>query len=476
MSRPRLFIFLLCFSLGLIAGELWRLPMIALFAGAACAIASLSGSKTRWVSVILLGSVLGIWRMQQTLVIAPNDISRYVVQTVTLEGDVVLPPSTSGTVQRFEMTNVAIGSEFMVGKVIISVPAIPIIPTASRVSINCALTELTPQSKLRQWSHGIHARCSTRYVEIAQRHLSSPRATLGRWQDKMLSYVRRHYNEPQASLLNGILIGNTDGMPERLDAAFQATGTTHIVALSGFNVTIIMAIVVAWLVKVVGRRWAWIPALLLLIAFVVMSGASASVVRAAIMAIIVQLGLFIGRPVSIGRLLAYTALAMAWANPLVVFHDLGFQLSFLATIGLVVLARPMGTIFPWMPKKLGWRENLATTLSAITMTQPLLLWRFGRLSTVAPLVNILVVPLIPLAMAIGSVSLLGMWLPWLAAVVVPVSDALLRLIIFFITTGASLPSAMVMLSPLANAVCGLVFVTITIFLLTRRNAQETHPA
>ena len=441
--------------------------MMALAAAVASAIALLSGHRTRWISIILLGAVLGVWRMQSSTAVAPNDISRYIGQTATIVGEVVLPSTMNGTAQKFELTEARIGSSRVIGKIVVSVPAIPTIHTGVGVRLTCPLTELTPISHQRQWSHGIHARCNTLTVNIVDSHVVSWRATLGRWQEKMLTYVRQGYNEPQASLLNGILIGNTDGMPDRLQNSFLATGTTHIVALSGFNVTIIMAIVVHWLITFIGRRWAWIPALILLIAFVVMSGASASVVRAAIMAVIVQTGLFIGRPIQIGRLLAYTVLIMAWVNPLVVFHDLGFQLSFLATVGLVALDQPVASLLPWVSEKLGLRENLATTLSAIIMTEPLLLWRFGRLSLVAPVVNLLVVPLIPLSMALGSVSLLGMWIPWLVPVTVPVSDALLRLIVFFITTGASLPSALVYLPAIALAVLGLSFVALTIFLLTR---------
>jgi len=475
MSRPRLVIFLFCFCLGLIAGELWHVPMMPLAVATASGIACLSGQRSRWASVILLGIVFGIWRMQGTLTVAPYDLSRYVGQTIEVQGDVVLPSTVKGMTQKVEIVTVTNGTRMLIGKLLVTVPSIPVIPAGVRIRVNCVITELTPQSQRRQWSHGTHARCNTRSVKIIDHHIHTWRATLGRWQEQLLTYVRHNYNEPQASLLNGILIGNTDGMPERLNAAFQATGTTHIVALSGFNVTIIMAIVVGWLVKVIGRRWAWLPALLLLITFVVMSGASASVVRAAIMAVIVQTGLFIGRPLSMHRLLIYTVIAMAWVNPLIVFHDLGFQLSFLATIGLVALAEPMAKSLSAVSEKFGLRENLATTLSAITMTEPLLLWRFGRLSLVAPVVNIFVVPLIPLAMAVGSVSLLGMWLPWIAPLVVPASDALLRLIIFLITLGASLPQSMIQLAPIITSFCGMLFIILIIELL-RRHAPETHSA
>ncbi len=496
MSRPLLFVFLFAFCLGIAAGEVWVVPMWAAapleapiswlsrdFSEQLAIVVPLTGlaaviflgfRRVRWLGIVLIGLSLGIIRVQAQLRVEPNDISRYVGQTFTVSGVVVLPSTISGTAQKFELTNVAMKSQTFTGKLIVSVPAIPVVHSGSRVQVTCAITELTVISQKRLWSQGIHARCATQYVKTIG-EVKSWRAKLGRWQEKILTYVRHNYNEPQASLLNGILIGNTDGMPQRLNAAFQATGTTHIVALSGFNVTIIMAIVVGWLIKIVGRRWAWIPALVLLIGFVVMSGASASVVRAAVMAVIVQIGLFIGRPISIGRLLAYTLLLMAWVNPLVIWHDLGCQLSFLATVGLVALSKPMQGKISWVTEKFGLRESLATTLSAIVMTEPLLLWRFGRISLVAPLVNVVVVPMIPLAMAIGSVTILGMWIPGVAVFTIPISDALLRLIIWCISFGASLPQAMIHLAPYVTAVCGALFVVCTIWLL-QRNVQENYSA
>ncbi len=466
MSRPLLFIFLIAFGIGIATGEVLVIPMIALATAAASAIACLSFRKTVLVGIAVLGIALGAWRTQVSLQAPANDISRFLNQTITLTGDVVLPSTISGTAQKFELTDLTTTHQQFTGKLLVSVPAIPEILPGSRVRVSCAITELTAISQRRQWSHGIHARCATLDVKIIG-SVTSWRATLGKWQEQLLSYVRHNFNEPQASLLNGILIGNTDGMPDYLNQDFQITGTTHIVALSGFNVTIIMALVVNWLIRIVGRRWAWIPALVLLIAFVIMSGASASVMRAAIMAIIVQMGLFIGRPISIGRLLGYTILLMAWVNPLVVFHDLGCQLSFLATVGLVTLSKPLQRAMPWVSEKVGLRENLATTLSAIIMTEPLLLWRFGRISLVAPLVNLFVVPLIPLSMGVGSLFLLGMWVPLWAALTVPVNDALLRLIVWFITFGASLPQSLVYVAPYVAVIGGISFVWCALWLQKR---------
>jgi competence protein ComEC len=175
------------------------------------------------------------------------------------------------------------------------------------------------------------------------------------------------------------------------------------------------------------------------------------------------------------RLLAYTAIIMLWHNPLLLWHDLGFQLSFLATIGLVGLSEPLTKKLTVVPDVLGMRVNLATTLGAILMTEPLLLWRFGRLSLVAPFVNISVLPLIPMAMGIGSLSLLGLiWAP-IGAVFVPMTDALLRVVLGLISFGASLPQAMIYLPYIGTTLISCLCCVI-IWHLLHHHETETFPA
>jgi competence protein ComEC len=288
MSRLHLFCIVASGILGLAVGQDFVVPGWSLAATASLAIVCSANSRCRIIALMVLCCVFGMWRMMSVKSIQAHDISRFAGSEVTLRGVIVQPSTVDGTAQRVVLTELVIRDQQQVGAILVSLPAIPVVPTSARIALTCTVNTLTSTSVQRQWSHGIHARCATLRFRIVEQSVTSWRAVLGRWQERVLMYVRRNYNEPQASLLNGILIGNTDGMPDRLNHAFQATGTTHIVALSGFNVTIIMAIVVGWMVRIVGRRWAWIPALGLLIAFVVTSGASASVVRAAVISLMYQ--------------------------------------------------------------------------------------------------------------------------------------------------------------------------------------------
>jgi competence protein ComEC len=207
--------------------------------------------------------------------------------------------------------------------------------------------------------------------------------------------------EPQASLLAGILYGAKRGIPSNIMENFNKTGLTHIVVISGYNITIIASLLLllfGWL----PRRWSFIAALLGILLFTIFVGAGASVIRAAIMGSIGLLAFQVGRKNNIFAALLLAAIIMLLWNPLILRFDIGFQLSFLATAGLIFLAPFFETIFKRLPKILA--ESASLTLAAQFFAAPIILYNFHRLSLVAPLANILVLPTIPIVMIFGFVG------------------------------------------------------------------------
>lgn len=208
--------------------------------------------------------------------------------------------------------------------------------------------------------------------------------------------------EPYASLLGGILLGAKKAMPEDLMNVFNRTGITHIVALSGFNITIIAVALSALGQRLsLPRRVSFWSSCIAIGLFVVMTGAQASAVRAGVMGGLVMVGRELGRLSRITSALVCAAALMLLVNPHILLFDTGFQLSFLATLGLVYLSPFFEKWFAvrFVPAWLS--STLAATMSAICFTAPLMAYQFGRFSLVAPLVNVLIVPLIPLTMGIG---------------------------------------------------------------------------
>jgi len=234
-----------------------------------------------------------------------------------------------------------------------------------------------------------------------------------------LDTINAMLSEPHASFLSALLIGARRGIPSTITEAFNRTGTTHIVAISGSNITIIAAIIVRLVQLVgIGRRSAFWWVSIAIGAFVLFAGATASVVRAGIMAFVVLLARQLGRPSRALNVMVLAATSMTVINPLILLYDAGFQLSFLATIGLVYVNPLTDQLFARLPNVFGIRDMLSTTLAAMATTTPLILYQFGRISLIAPIANIAVLPFIPLIMAFGfAMVFLAMLVPPLGVVV-----------------------------------------------------------
>lgn len=372
--------------------------------------------------------------------------------------------SQSGQVS-VSLARVRVSERWQAGKILIRGPGLEGIQPGQTVTVRCGLARFGVEDNFpRLRAKNIRLQCRPAELLRIDDQPHGWRSHLARWQAGMMEAIGRDFRAPQSSLLAGILFGSQPDMPPRLKAEFQRTGTTHIVALSGYNVTIIITLVLAWCVRVVGRRSAWLPALILVFLFVLMTGASPSVLRAAVMATVVHFGLWLGRPIDMVRLLGYALFLMLWFNPLLIFHDLGFQLSFLATLGLVTISERLQVALRWLPEHLGIRANAAATLAAMIATEPLLIGTFGRLSLVAPVTNVLVLPLVPLSMAWGAVYVLArqIWMP-LARPLIPLTESLLSVILGIIHRASAVPFASVATTVTIATVLSISFTMIGIY-------------
>lgn len=205
---------------------------------------------------------------------------------------------------------------------------------------------------------------------------------------------------PNNSLLVSILIGAHKNLPQNIVDNFNTTGTSHIIAVSGFNITIIIS-ALASLAFLIGRKASFWLSLSALMGFLIITGLSASVLRAAIMGFLLLISLSAGRQYSIVPSLFFAGLIMLIINPKILFWDVGFQLSFAATLGIIYFFPLLNNLTKIIPELFGVKSLLLTTLSAIFATMPFILFSFGNLSLSAPIVNILILPAVPLAMLLG---------------------------------------------------------------------------
>jgi competence protein ComEC len=251
--------------------------------------------------------------------------------------------------------------------------------------------------------------------------------------------------EPQAALLTGILLGVETGIPDELMDDFSATGTTHIIAISGFNITIISGIFAGLARRLFGHRRAVWVAIAGVAVYTVFVGASAAVVRAALMGVLYLWARHLGRASFAPVSLAAAAVVMTALNPYTLW-DAGFQLSVAATAGLVLYTEPLERCFERALARVTSAERarqivelvseaLIVTLAAQVTTLPIILSTFGRLSLVTLLTNFLILPVQSYVMIFGGFAMLlglavqplGQVVGWIAWVFLTYTIEMVRL-------------------------------------------------
>ena len=255
--------------------------------------------------------------------------------------------------------------------------------------------------------------------------------------------LERILPEPHAAFLKGILLGSRSGIPAWLLEAFQAAGVTHIIALSGFNITIIAdnisRVLRRFYINPRGTFWA---SLLIITLFTLMTGASPSIVRASLMGMLVLLAAKEGRRYQGPNALIFAGALMILHNPAILRFDVAFQLSFLATAGLLFIAPRLEPKFKFLPELFGFRNNMTTTIAAQISVLPLLLYHFGAVSLISPLSNILILSFMPLTMFFGFLGgLVGMIWTGAGIAAGAVAYAFISYQIFIVTLLGSVPFA-----------------------------------
>lgn len=219
----------------------------------------------------------------------------------------------------------------------------------------------------------------------------------------LLSRIQKQLVEPHAALLGGLLVGAKQSLGEGLLDAFRATGIIHIVVLSGYNVTIVAEAFMRFFSFLSARARFALGAGSIL-GFMVMVGAGATVVRASVMALLVILARAAGRAYNIAFALALAGFIMVFINPKILAFDPSFQLSFLATVGLIYLVPVLEDTFHFIPRKVQLKEFALATVATQIFVLPLLLFMTGEFSLVAVFVNMLVLAVIPATMLFGFLS------------------------------------------------------------------------
>ncbi len=231
--------------------------------------------------------------------------------------------------------------------------------------------------------------------------------------DLFVSSVNSILPEPEAGLGVGVLLGGKNVLSKSISESFRRAGLSHVIVLSGYNISVVAEAVTSILLSTFGLTASIFGGVLAIIAFALMTGAEVSVIRATIMACVALSARRMGRPYNASIALLFAAIIMVVFDPSLPIFNLSFELSFLASLGILFLAKPIERgLSTWFGKTLS--EILSVSLAAQSAVTPLIVATFGRFSFMSLPANVFVAPLVPYAMLAtfisGLVGLLSSWI------------------------------------------------------------------
>lgn len=358
--------------------------------------------------LIFVGVLLGVVRLHFANLISEDDVSHYlgkgILKACVLEEVDVRNDKVKYTVEAFELQK-GVKNFPVSGRVMVTGNRYPVYKYGDCLLID---GELVKPDVIETFDYGkylsrygIYAVIYQAKIERVDRKESS--SLLGFVFDFKIDFesrISRIFSEPYAGFMAGLLLGSRRGISAELTQKFNTTGLSHIVAVSGYNITMLI-VVVSGMFGFLGRKRKVIASAIMIVVFVILVGAGASVVRAAIMGGVGLLALWFGRTYFVSISLFTAAFFMNLFNPLILLNDAGFQLSFLATCGLVYISPLIEKYFVKLPQFFGIRESMTVTISAQILALPIILLNFERLSLIAPFANVLVLPFVPAAMFFG---------------------------------------------------------------------------
>ncbi|HTH70892.1 MAG TPA: ComEC/Rec2 family competence protein [Candidatus Saccharimonadales bacterium] len=266
------------------------------------------------------------------------------------------------------------------------------------VAIACAGLALASADRMRRLAWTAAAAIAVAHaVRIAIPEL--PAGGIGAFAELRASLgepLRRLVPEPESGILLGVALGDRGSISADLAYAFSRSGTSHLLAISGFNMTLVASAVGALLRERCGPRARAIATVAAVVLYSLLVGLGASVVRSAVMAAITSLGLALGRRAAAANGLCAAIAIMQVVDPATI-GDASFLLSAGATAGLLAFQAPLAKRLAWLPSLAG--DGLAATLAATLPTLPIVAGIFGRISLVSPVANLVAVPLFPALMA-----------------------------------------------------------------------------
>ena len=417
MKTRVLAVLLLCFSSGVLLHIYSSVTLLQaiIFTGGIFVLACIVYfSKLLFITLALIFFLLGFLRVE-LFVLSKNTAQFHVLvdQKVTIVGIVNDEPDLRETNVRFPVLVSKINDMDVAKPFLVLVSTDPLLRVSYGDALNASGTLRVPEAfftdqgtvfdyKTYLQKDGVDFLLPQAKVVIESHGKGSHiRAFLFHIKEKIIQGFDRSLPVPENALLGGLVLGAKSAIPNDLRNDFVRTGTIHIVALSGYNVTIVALFCMKLLRTFFSELVSLYAGIIAIILFAIMTGAGATVVRASVMAIIALLARRSGREFDAGRALVIAVFFMILHNPLVLPYDISFQLSCLATLGLIYITPITIRWFKKLPARFGIRELVAATVATNISVIPFIVYKMGIVSLITLPANLLILPIIPATMLFG---------------------------------------------------------------------------
>jgi len=397
-----------CIAYAVSLNARWVIPAACVVAAASLVCLAVAPRRALPFGIVALALVLGVARGASAVIVAgPGSIDGHLgVRAIVIEGTVRSADPGAGTTAIIDANHLsdADTDARVTGGVLVSGPLIPALTPGDDVEIDASgLRPLDRRpgadSAATLEREDVEAIATSPQVFLTRAGGPSPARLIAWAQAQLLSAVNRALPEPAAALTLGIAFGIHEPLSGDVRSSLQDAGLIHVVVVSGLKIVLILGVISA-----VARVFEWsrrrtlLIALPLVAAYVLISGAGPAAIRSAVMAGAAMLAAAGARRTDPVPMLALVAALMLAISPQLV-EDPGFQLSFLGTAGILLLAAPLAARIPG-PRLVA--EPFAVTVAAELATFPIMAGTFGVISIVGPLANALVLPLLPVMIVTGA--------------------------------------------------------------------------
>ncbi len=433
------------------------------------------------VSIFIFGILFGVGRVSFSNLHETSKLEKFLGSRIEAVGAVIAEPDVREHNTKLTVLLDKVGETSVHEKILISVPIYPEYNYGDKLKLSVTLEEPknieSEDGRIFDYKGYLRVRgiwYTGRYTEVellSSGNGNTVKALLFKVKNAFTRSIDNALPQPESSLLAGLLLGTKQSLGKDLLTEFQKTGVSHIVVLSGYNIAIVAKSVMSAL-KFLPKNISFGVGAVSVVLFTMLSGGGASAVRASIMVLVALFAKQLNRDYKAHRVLGFTVILMLAPNPLLLVFDPSFQLSVLATIGIIFVTPIMEPYFKWVTEKFGLREIVSSTIATQLTVLPFLIYNTGLLSLVSLPVNVFILGTIPLTMFLGFITgLVGLASLYISFIPAFFTYGLLWYQLKIVHIGSSFSFGSIMLPAFSPILLIIIYLTIffSLFFVKKKN-------